>query len=238
VLGIGILLEGEMHGTAGAAPFRVGAGEILLLDAAQPSKVSLSVSRSIQLVVPRTVAIEAGFDVPTMHGTVIRASAATMLVSHVRRVREALPYLRPDEGPRVARTMLDMLVLAVSATSRSEASAEAPVSSLALRARNEIRANLGSPSLTIANLCRRLHVSRSTLHRLFEAEGGVQASIRNTRLDAARLALLDPEMRERIGDLAERLGFSDAAHLSRLFRARFGETPSACRARAGMPEVG
>lgn len=238
VLGVGILLEGTMQGMAAARPFRIEAGEIVLLDAGQPSEVSLSVSRSIQLAVPRAMASEAGFDVAAMHGLVIKAAAATMLVSHVRRVREALPYLSAEEGPRVARTVLDMLVLAVHATERSDFVAEeAPASSLALRARSEIRDNLGSPSLTIANLCRRLHVSRSTLHRLFEAEGGVQSSIRNMRLDAARLALLDPETRERIGDLAERLGFSDAAHLSRLFRTRFGETPSACRVRAGVPDV-
>lgn len=99
-------------------------------------------------------------------------------------------------------------------------------------ARAEIREHLGSRALTVANLCRRVGVSRSTLHRLFEADGGAQTFIRNARLDAARLSLLDPENRERISALAERLGFSDAAHLSRLFRARYGETPTACRARA------
>ena len=101
-----------------------------------------------------------------------------------------------------------------------------------MRARKEVQAHLGSPALTVANLCRKLGVSRSTLHRLFEEGGGVQAYIRDMRLEAARQALLNPENPERIGDLAERLGFSDAAHLSRLFKARFGETPSDCRARS------
>ncbi|WP_163117306.1 helix-turn-helix transcriptional regulator, partial [Acinetobacter baumannii] len=91
---------------------------------------------------------------------------------------------------------------------------------LMLRARKEVQAHLGSPTLTVANLCRKLGVSRSTLHRLFEAGGGVQAHIRDMRLEAARQALLNPDNVERIGDIAERLGFSDAAHLSRLFRAR------------------
>ena len=234
VLGIGIILEGEMQGWAGNRAFRAGAGDVLLLDTAQPSEVAISISRSIQLAVPRNLASEAGCDVAAMHGVVINASSAAMLVSHVRRVREALPYLSTDEGPRIARTMLDMLVLAVQTSAHAgRAGGASEVPTLAMRARSEIRENLGSPSLTIANLCRRLQISRSTLHRLFEGEGGVQAWIRNSRLEAARLVLLDPENRERIGEIAERLGFSDSAHLSRLFRARYGETPSACRERAG-----
>ena len=67
-------------------------------------------------------------------------------------------------------------------------------------------------------------------HRLFEAEGGVQAYIRERRLEAARLALGDPANGEPIYAIAERLGFSDAAHLSRLFRERFGASPSQFRA--------
>ena len=38
--------------------------------------------------------------------------------------------------------------------------------------------------------------------------------------------------------IAERLGFSDAAHLSRLFRSRFGLSPSDCRAEARRARTG
>lgn len=231
VLGVGVLLEGEMLGSAGTRAFRAGAGEVLLLDTRQPSSVALSVNRSIQIGVPRAVATEAGFDIAALHGFVVNAPAAAMLVSHLKLVREALPELSDDEGPRVARTLLDLLILAVNATERGLSSESAKVSPLA-RARREIQENLGSASLTIASLCRRLNVSRSTLHRLFEEEGGVQAFIRTCRLDAARIALLDPSNDEKVGALAERLGFSDAAHFSRLFRKRYGEAPRDCRARA------
>lgn len=232
VLGVGVLLEGEMIGSAGKRTFRAGAGEVLLLDTRQPSSVALSVNRSIQLGVPRAIATEAGFDVAALHGFVVNASAAAMLVSHLKHVREALPELSDDEGPRVARTLLDMLVLAVNASERAGLASENTKVSPLARARREIQDNLGSASLTIASLCRRLNVSRSTLHRLFEEEGGVQAFIRTCRLDAARIALLDPSNDEKVGVLAERLGFSDPAHLSRLFRKRYGETPRDCRARA------
>lgn len=229
---VGILLEGTMRGDAAGRTFEAGGGEILLLDALQPSSVLISTSRSIQLGMPRAVAIEAGFEVAALHGFVVNAAAAAMLVSHLKRIREALPQLSQEEGPRVARTLLDMLALAVNAASRWVTASEEIKASPQARARREIEEHLGSASLSVANLCRRLNISRSTLHRLFADEGGVQAFIRTSRLDAARLALLDPANEERIGVIAERLGFSDAAHLSRLFRSHYGETPSDCRGRA------
>jgi AraC-like DNA-binding protein len=150
--------------------------------------------------------------------------------THLAKLSEALHLIPPGDAPRLARTLLDLLVVAVHASAGSARRTPEPLLGMAARARGEIHANLESPSLSVASLCRRLKVSRSTLHRLFEKEGGVQTYIRNCRLNAARIALLDSDNEERIGAIAERLGFSDAAHLSRLFRARFGETPSQCRA--------
>ena len=69
----------------------------------------------------------------------------------------------------------------------------------------------------------------------------MQAYIRGRRLEAVRLALADPAAREPIYTLAERFGFSDAAHLSRLFRARYGLTPSDTAPAGGTadpPETG
>jgi AraC-like DNA-binding protein len=75
---------------------------------------------------------------------------------------------------------------------------------------------------------------------LFAQEGGAQAYIRERRLQAALRALQAQGHREPIGLIAERLGFSDGAHMSRLFRARFGITPSDARADAALsgPEAG
>lgn len=231
-LAVGILLEGVITGIAGEREFSVSPGEILLIDMQQASTMTLKNSRIIELGVRRNLAIEAGFNVAGLHGFVVNSSAARMLLSHLGSIRDAMSQLSEEEGPRVARTLLDMLVVAVNVTARARHAGEVMSATPLNRARQEIRANLGSHTLSIAALCKRLEVSRSTLHRMFEHEGGVQAFIRNSRLDAVRIALLDSESKERIGNIAERLGFSDAAHLSRLFRLRFGETPSQFRARA------
>lgn len=230
ILGVGVLLEGEMHGIADAREFEARSGEILLFDIAQPITMTMSITRSIQLGIPRPLAEAELGPLADLHGLVIGREGASLLHAHLLKLSEALQTISEADAPRLARTLLDLLVVAVHAAAKADRDAPPPLVGMAARARGEIRANLESSSLTIANLCRRLKVSRSTLHRLFEDEGGVQTYIRNSRLDAARIALLDPANDERIGAIAERLGFSDAAHFSRLFRVRFGETPSQCRA--------
>jgi len=230
ILGVGVLLEGEMHGLARSREFAVRAGEILLFDIAQPVTMTMSIARSIQMAIPRALAESQLGPVAALHGIVIGRDEASLLHAHLLKISENLQRIATEDAPRLARTLLDLLVVAVHAATGADDAAAPPARGAAAHAREEIRANLESPSLTVANLCRRLKVSRSTLHRLFEKEGGVQTYIRNTRLDAARQALLDPGSEERIGAIADRLGFSDAAHFSRLFRARFGQTPSQCRA--------
>ena len=75
-------------------------------------------------------------------------------------------------------------------------------------------------------------IAVAELHRAFQPEGGVEAYIRDRRLAAVHAALGDSTERRPIIELAEAFGFSDGAHLSRLFRSRYGVTPTDHRAGA------
>jgi AraC-like DNA-binding protein len=225
-------MTGRARGIAGGHSFDQTAGSLLFSDVGQTSLHESTGSRSIMLSMSRGIALELGLDVQAMHGTVVSSQAAVMFASHLQQILRAAPELGQDDMPRLSRTVLDLLALAVGASGRSVRLSGDSGRLAALRARDEIERRLGSPTLGIADLCRRLQISRSSLHRLFAEEGGVQAYIRGRRLEAARTALLDPGNGETVGAIAERLGFSDTAHLSRLFRARYGETPSDCRAAA------
>jgi len=226
-----VTVKGEAHGVFGGEEFRSDAGCVQLCDLNQTSIHESTTSETIVCTIPRTLAIQRGLDVPQLHGAVLRSGAAVMLGRHLLNLRRAAPDLAVDDGPLLERTVLDMLVLAVGASGRSVNLAPSGRAAATLvAAREEIERRLESPSLTITSLCRALGISRTTLHRLFEAEGGAQAYIRARRLEAARRRLAEPDNAEPIYALAERLGFSDAAHLSRLFRARYGMTPSDYRA--------
>lgn len=231
-----ITAAGQAQGVMGDLGFRTGTGSVQLTDTSQTSVHDSTASRTIMISIPRAVATARGLDPRALHGRVLPSSAATMLGPHALGLRAAAPELTEADGAIAASTFLDLLGLAVATSEpRIQRTSRAAAGALA---RATIEAGLGQPSLTIAGLCRQLGISRTSLHRLFEEEGGVQAYIRGRRLEAVRRSLIDPLGREPIYAIAERLGFSDAAHLSRLFRARYGLTPSDFRACGGDPKSG
>jgi AraC-like DNA-binding protein len=228
---VAITLQGEAQGIMGDKAFRTGVGSVHLSDLTQTSAHISTASQTILCMIPRAAAAQRGLDVASLHGVVLHCGAAAMLGPHLLNVRRAAPELAAGDGPLLERTVMDLLVLAVGASGREvRLRGSSRAATTLIVAHEEIERRLESPSLTIANLCRALGVSRTTLHRLFEEEGGVQAYIRIRRLEAARRMLADPENGEPIYVIAERLGFSDSAHLSRLFRGRWGLTPSDYRA--------
>lgn len=84
-----------------------------------------------------------------------------------------------------------------------------------------------SPSL-VADAC---GISKRYLHGLFtDRNATVSQFIRDERLEAARESLAMSDGRA-ISEIAYRFCFADHAQFSRLFRNRFGETPSDYRAR-------
>lgn len=88
-----------------------------------------------------------------------------------------------------------------------------------------IRRNLTAPDLGWRRLCREFGLSRSTLHRLFDAHGGVSSFIRRERLAAAYRELERAGHEPAISAVAERFGFADASGFSRAFRLAFGHSP-------------
>ena len=92
-------------------------------------------------------------------------------------------------------------------------------------------------------LCRAVGMSRSSLYRLLEAEGGVTRYIQRQRLLEARANLADPKNRRSISAISEELCFADPSGFGRAFRAMFGHSASEVRSAAmaglllsGMPE--
>jgi len=87
--------------------------------------------------------------------------------------------------------------------------------------------------LTLAVLARTLCTSPRQIQRAYERFGvrTFQEDLRACRL-AAAATLLYEQPAIRVADVARLVGYRQAAHFARAFRARFGASPSAFRERA------
>lgn len=221
---VNMMLEGAAQGDFDGREFREEAGTFHFHDLAKPSIHVSTASRTFSLIVPRPLASELFGTLDDLHGLVVRDACADLLLAHAAQVWRALPNLDQAGAPALGRSLLDLLVVAAAQARASVPPASGTDPRLRRRAEAAIERQLNRP-LTIAGLCQALNVSRKSLFAAFREDGGVHAYIRAQRLELAKAALADLERAEPIGMIAERLGFCDASHLTRLFRARYGMAP-------------
>lgn len=90
-----------------------------------------------------------------------------------------------------------------------------------------VEQNLDRWDLSVTTLLRDFGVSRASLYRMFEAQGGVRQYINDRRLLRAVLEITEgPRVRGQIADAAARWGFSSSASFNRSVRRKFGVAPS------------
>jgi AraC-like DNA-binding protein len=158
-----------------------------------------------------------------------------MLLAHT----SALHATVMDLGPAGVRAAHDAAIELVSAVARGVVDGgESQLEPTLVRAAKTLAASLLSePELSSDLLARQLRVSQRTLQRAFANEGTSVASyIRDQRLEAVRRALDAGRNRPSVAELAAHWQFADGGHLTRLFRRRFGMTPTDYSRTAGAPE--
>lgn len=97
--------------------------------------------------------------------------------------------------------------------------------------------HLSNPKLGPEFIAERMGISVRHLNRLFaDEETGIADYVRNERLAAAYRDLSGLGQTATIGEIAYRWGFADLAHFSRVFRQRFGMTPSDVRRQISSPQ--
>lgn len=94
--------------------------------------------------------------------------------------------------------------------------------------RTYIEENLGDLSLLPAQICDKFNLSRATLYRMFEVDGGVRRFIQDRRLYAAVWDLAEGGIhRGRLTEVAEKWGFSSNANFNRAVKTVFSMPPGA-----------
>lgn len=101
------------------------------------------------------------------------------------------------------------------------------------RARRYICEHAGDPGLSPDTLAAALCISRRSLYQLFSAHGLTPARlILETLLERCRTALLDPACGDRsVTEIAFEFGFTDVSSFCRLYKRRYGVSPSLSRGR-------
>lgn len=227
---INMMVDGLAQGDMDGRPFYEPSGTLHFHDLGRPSIHVSTASTTYSIIVARPLAQQVFGSLHDVHGLVVPAAAAEMLFAHAEQTRRALPRLDIMVAERLGRVFLELAAIALAEVRPSQAPRLQSEKLLLQRATEEIDRRLGDGKITIAELCKAMGVTRARLFAAFKAEGGIHTFIARQRLDRARAALADVERAEPIGNIAHRLGFSDAPHLSRAFRVQFGMSPRDYRA--------
>jgi AraC-like DNA-binding protein len=211
--------------------FQGGAGQISVLDLSRELVSDEPQSNLLALFLPRALLEEQLPDLGALHGQAPQGPYAVLLAEYLDLLGRRLPTLVEGDGGALARATLDILTACIK-PSLAHVEAARPGLELVLlrRARRFIDAHLGSEKLTADTICNALGVSRRTLYRLFDKEGGVQHYIQGRRLESIRSRLADPKETRRISEIAADFGFLRSDHFARAFRQQFGQSPRDLRA--------
>lgn len=217
----------QRHGSG-----RLRAGEATLLNTAEPGSLgSPSPSCYVALVVPDVAEIDGGLVEPLLGKTWPRTLPALRLL---RAYLSALAELPTAElAPLAARHVTDLMMLAARQRLDLDTveQAQSVEDQRVMVAFDFIARNFRDPLLAEPAVAASQGISTRYLQRLLE-KAGVRFTdrVNELRLDAARGALVDLSLDHlRISDIALDCGFSDISHFNRMFRRRFGATPSAMR---------
>lgn len=145
-----------------------------------------------------------------------------------------IEQLEGPAGMRLAQNAIDLLQTLFAHELDVASVAADPHRALMQQIRDYIDENLGDPTLSPSTIASANFVSTRHLHALFQEQGStVSTYVRSRRLERCYLSVTNPADADTpIAAIGLRWGFTDAAHFSRVFKAAYGESPKAVRARA------
>jgi AraC-like DNA-binding protein len=212
------------------------AGDVCIVDYSQPIEVKRSRHAAIGLIMPRSRVREAmGSDVGALAGSRLPARGMTAVLRHhlLTTLNEAA-FMSSSERVLAVDAAAQM-ALAILRTGRfGTADSEQFSAGFYGAARRVIDLQCSNADLTPDRVARALGCSRATLYRIFAGRGeSVAAAIWSARTERARRMLASPQgMGLLISDIALNCGFTELPTFTRMFKRRFGMTPSEARATA------
>ena len=209
----------------------LGPGDCFAYDVSRPHVItSPALTKHEVVIIPKLVLQQRGVALDRLNArwTSARTGAARLAHELVVSTMKEIGTLSPDSEFGVSEALLDILLLPfpVPANSAGDSSA---LAALNRRAKRYISEHLKDPDLNIDQIAAALECSKRYLHMSFKHEEiSVSEYIWRARLDKCRLELGGAKsLRKSVTDIAFSWGFSSSSHFCRLFKQKYGVTPSA-----------
>jgi AraC-like DNA-binding protein len=234
---VALCLNGEMTFSSGRRELTLRPGDICLIDMAEPNCTVLRQSGEDRihlrsLVLPRPVLAPKVAHPDSANATFFSGDGhhGHLLASQFALLWES-GSTEPSSLPGMIEAIAWVVAETVGPVPDSTSDVERAERHLYLAViKRHIEANLDTGSLTPNHLCRRFRISRASLYRLFEPDGGLARFVQERRLNWALRQLVSPSWQSRdLINLATDLQFSSASTFIRAFRRRFGVTPGEIR---------
>lgn len=212
-------------------------GHLALYVTSRPYVLSYA-SRQHSLVVkfPRSFVQLADEDLARLTATAVTDSEGLgrVAVPLFEQLAVNLHQLDSPHATALVRSALDMLVAVFSQTlATSTQASSSGEGELVRQIKRYVREHLDDEDLGPRSIAQALFISVRHLHSQFASTGmSVSSYIRIQRLERIHRDLCAPELAGRsIQEIGSRWGLPDASHLSRVFKARYGVSPSTLRRR-------
>ena len=189
---------------------------------------------------PELAARRASVDAAVIQRVPRQSEALRLLSGYIRCLERSHFGASNDAAETIRRHIVDLVSLALtSRAALGESSLNAVAAARLNAAVNQIAKNFQNPGLNLVTVALSQGISPRYLQRLFETSGTTfTARVNQLRLQKAFELLTEARNDPRqISDIALQVGFSDISHFNRLFRSRFGDTPSGIRQQKRMALV-
>jgi AraC-like DNA-binding protein len=210
------------------------AGDAIAILHSEPVTVTYLEGLQFGLAVPRDALTPrvTNVDSLTMQPISSRTEALRLLMTYLKSALKNGALAAPKLRETVVTHIQDLAALAISECAPlGESSASAVVAARHNAALDHIATHFQDPGLSLEAVARSQGISPRYLQRLMASSGASFTGLVNElRLQQAFKLLTEPhDSAQRISDIALEIGFSDVSHFNRLFRTRFGASPSGVR---------
>lgn len=229
---------GEARVAFGRRTMSVKPRQMVIFDLSQPVVTEAKAISATNIMVPRALLADHVSTIETLHGQPLESDSEPLRRLFATYLTGLLACAEAVDAQQ-ARFLSQAAAKHCGACFQpGDGMARATEQLLGLGIRQFIEAELASETLGVDTISARFGISRATLYRLFELDGGVASYIRERRLLRAMRLLTAPGGRPRVSTVAYATGFSDEKTFSRAFNRHFGFLPREAGAGKAVPRTG